>query len=194
MHLETSCLIASGPMQGTQHAYRLLPPAPPVADRDTLLTDVAMRYARGHGAFRPRDLAWWTSLTLTDARRAIELSGLDVHSIDGEDHAVPDQVVEVAAPRATLLSNYDEYISYARDPSDLARTTDSISDILRGSGLLLVDGAIAGRWTRTLRSATVEIHVATSAALTGATGDAVEREAHAFGTFLQRDARLTTSR
>ncbi|MGJ9421088.1 DNA glycosylase AlkZ-like family protein [Aeromicrobium sp. CF3.5] len=193
MHLETTCLVASGPMQGKQHTYRLLPPAPPLADRDTLLADVATGYARGHGAFRARDLAWWTSLTLTDARRAIELSGLDVHSIDGESYAVPAQVVEVDPPRATLLSNYDEYISYARDSTDLEQTNDSISDILRGSGLLLLDGALAGRWTRTIRNATVGINVVSATALSGDTRDAVEREAHAFGRFVERDARLTLS-
>ncbi len=194
MHLETSCLIVSGPMQGKQHTYRLLPAAPPVPDRDTLLAEVAVRYARGHGAFRARDLAWWTSLTLTEARRAIELSGLDVRSVDGEPHAVPADLVEVDPPRATLLSNYDEYISYARDAADLDRSADTIHDIMRGSGLLLLDGALAGRWTRRLTRSTVEIDVLCATALTGDTRDAVEREARAFAGFVERDARLTVTR
>lgn len=193
MHLETACLIVSGPMQGKQHTYRLLPPAPSLPRRDILLADLAVRYARGHGAFRAQDLAWWTSLTLTDARRAVELAGLDVRSIDGEVYATPAVIVEVDPPRATLLSNYDEYISYARDDTDLAGTSDSLSDIMRGSGLLLLDGALAGRWSRTVTSTAVQVDVVTATSLTGQRREAVECEARAFGAFVGRDAQLTFS-
>ncbi len=196
MHLETECLIASGPLQGTQHTYRLLPPAPPAPPerpRDDLLADVARRYARGHGAFRDRDLAWWTSLTLTEARRAIELAGLSLRTIDGEAYAVPDHVVDADPAPATLLSNYDEYFSYSRDPPDFEQTSDSPEQILRGTGLLLVDGALAGRWTRTIRTTTVDVDVICRPTMTGPLRRAVEREADAFGRFLGRVARLTVS-
>lgn len=193
MHLEIACLIASGPMQGKQHTYRLLPPTPADRPRDDLLAEIAHRYARGHGAFRDRDLAWWASLTLTDARRAVALAGLRLSTIDDEPYAVPDEVVDADPPHATLLSAYDEYLSYARDPQDVANTTDSLEEILRGTGLLLVDGALAGRWTRTVRATTVDVAVVCRIAMTGTLRRAIEREVEAFGTFLGREGRLIVS-
>lgn len=193
MHLEISCVIASGPMRGKQHTYQLLHPRPPERLRDDLLTEIAQRYAQGHGAFRDRDLAWWASLSLTDARRAIDLAGLRLTTIDDESYAVPDDLVDVDPARATLLPNYDEYISYARDSQDVANTADSLEDILRGTGLLLVDGRLAGRWTRSVRARTVDVTVVCRAAMTGSLRRAIEDEAEAFGTFLGREARLLVS-
>jgi hypothetical protein len=73
---EIDALVVNGPMRAKQHTYRLLPPAPPVPSRDEMLAEIARRYGRGHGPFRDKDLAWWTSLTLTDSRRAIDLAEL----------------------------------------------------------------------------------------------------------------------
>lgn len=193
MHLEVSGLIASGPVQGKQHTYRLIAPRPPERARDDLLADLAHGYARGHGAFRDRDLAWWASLTLTEARRAADLAGLRLATIDGERYAVPDDLVDAAPARATLLSNYDEYISYARDPQDLAATPDSLADILRGTGLLLIDGWLAGLWTRTVRASTVDVTVVCGVAMTGTLRRAVERDVDAFGALLGLDGRLADS-
>src|SRR4029079_2478721 len=78
MHAELEGLICSGPLQGKQHTYALLdervPPARPIA-RDEALAELAFRFFRSHGPSQARDLSWWSSLTLAESRRAIDLAG-----------------------------------------------------------------------------------------------------------------------
>jgi hypothetical protein len=143
---EIDALVVNGPMRGKQHTYRLLPPAPPLPSRDDQLAEAARRYARGHGPIRDRDLTWWTSLTLTDSRRAIDRGGL--RPVD-DGYWTLDEPVDDDVPPVMLLPNYDEYVSYARDPDDFDHFAGPSSDMLRGAGLLMVHGRLAGTWSRT---------------------------------------------
>ncbi len=193
-HLEIGCVVASGPMRGRQHTYALLGDPPPQRDRDELLAGLAATYARGHGPFRARDLAWWSSLTLTDSRRAIELAGLASATIDGEPYALPHETLhDVPAPAAALLSNFDEYISYARDEIDYSRIAGTVHDVMRSTGLLFLDGALGGLWRRTLQTSSVRVEVIPDTALTSRAHRAVERDAERFAKFLGRTLDLTVS-
>jgi hypothetical protein len=190
MHAETHALIANGPMRGKQHTYVLLPESPPTPPYGSLLAEAARRYARGHGPFRDKDLAWWTSLTLTDSRRAIELADLRPLDIDGTAYWTDGELTESEVPRAMLLSNFDEYISFARDPEDYAGFAGTVNDVMRGSGLLMLDGRLAGTWNRAIKAAKVEIEVAPSPVLTAAMRRALEEESAAFGRFVGRHPEL----
>lgn len=190
MSAETDALVVNGPMRGKQHTYRLLGASPPLPARDDMLADIARRYAQGHGAFRAKDLAWWTSLTLTDSRRAIRLADLRPADVPGDDHWMLDAPVEADVPRAMLLANFDEYISYARDPADRAGYNGTADDLMRGAGLLLVDGLIVGRWSRTISARRVAIEVEATPRITGPVRRALEAEAAAFGSFVGREPEL----
>lgn len=186
MNAEISALIVNGPMRGKQHTYRALPPRPVPQSRDELLARVARRYATGHGAIRDKDLAWWTGLTLGDARRAITLGELRPINVAGVPYWTVEDPVEVEIPAAKLLANFDEYISYARDPDDYACFDGRIDLMMRRSGLLLIDGRLAGSWGRTVTASTVEITVESSPALSAAARHALTDEAEAFGKFVNR--------
>jgi hypothetical protein len=193
MAAEIAALIVNGPMRGRQHTYILLDSvieAPPTQPRDELLALAARRYARGHGPFRDKDLAWWTSLTLADSRQAIELGELRPLDLDGETYWALDEPVDGEVPAAMLLSNFDEYISYARDARDYERFDGAVNDLMRGSGLLVLDGQLAGSWTRSIKSTTVDIEVSSSPRVTVGIRAALELEAQAFGEFLGRESRL----
>jgi hypothetical protein len=190
MSAEIDALVVNGPLRGKQHTYRLLPPAPPVPPRDDLLAEIARRYGRGHGPFRDRDLAWWSSLTLTDSRLAIERGGLRPTTLAGETHWIIDEPVEADVPPVVLLSNFDEYISYARDPDDYAGFDGTVEEMMRGAGLLLVDGRLAGRWSRTVSARRVVVEVVSTPRVTAVLLRGLEREAAAFGRFLDREAEV----
>lgn len=190
MLAEVRALVVNGPMRGKQHSYVPAPDAPPVPARDDLLADVARRYARGHGPFRDQDLAWWTSLTLTDSRRAVELAGLRPVDVPGGSYWTLDEPVESDVPRAVLLSNFDEYVSYARDPDDYARFSGTVDDMMRGAGLLLIDGRLAGRWSRAVGARRVAIAVESTPRVTAPLRRALEAESAAFGRFLGREPQL----
>ncbi len=193
MHAEIEALIVNGPMRGKQHTYVLLDsvmPAPPAQPRDDLLALMARRYARGHGPIRDKDLAWWASLTLTESRRAVELGGLRPADVDGETYWSHDEPVDAGPPVAMLLSNFDEYISYARDAGDYELFNGTPDEMMRSAGLLAIDGRLAGTWSRTVKSKTVQIVVNSSPRVTSAVRRALEAEAAAFGRFVERDPEL----
>lgn len=190
MHAEISALIANGPMQGKQHTYALLPSVPVDQDRDELLAQAARRYARGHGPIRDRDLAWWTGLTLTDSRRAIEIAELRPLDIDGQTYWRLDEPVETEVPHAMLLPNFDEYISYLRDASDYEVFAGKPEYILRGGGLLMLDGRLSGAWTRTISAKAVTIVIEHAPPLSRATRRVIDDEAAAFGRFVDREPRV----
>ena len=193
MNAEISMLCANGPMRGKQHTYVALQPVAVDLTYDELLAQVALRYAQGHGAFRDKDLAWWTSLTLTDSRRAIELAGLRPIDVGGETHWTLDDPVDADVPRVMLLSNFDEYISYARDPDDYTGFDGTVDDVMRGAGLLMLDGRLSGRWSRTVTARKVTIVVDQAPRITTATRRALEAEAAAFGSFLCREPELVVT-
>ena len=186
MYAEVTGRIHSGPMHDKKHTYVAADLPPSRRTPDERLAWVARTYARGHGPFQARDLAWWTSLTLTQARRAIELSELRVFEIDGEEYVADHEPEPVDVPRALLLSNYDELISFVRDPADLARLSGDRDAFMRASGHLFVDGWLAGSWTRALSASDVTITVRPAVPIKAPVRRSIEAEAEAFGRFCGR--------
>ena len=187
MRAEIDAHIVNGPMRGKQHTYVPLPPTPVSLPREELLSRAATRYATGHGPFRDTDLSWWTSLTLTDSRRAITRAGLRPLAVDGQTYWHLDDPVEVDVPPVMLLPSFDEYISYARDPGDYDRFGGQVEDVSRGGGLLMLDGRLGGTWKRTVKATTVDITVCTTTHITEALRRGIEAEADSFGLFLSRE-------
>ncbi|KAA1373709.1 winged helix DNA-binding domain-containing protein [Aeromicrobium fastidiosum] len=190
MAAEIETLVANGPVRGKQHTYRLLAPRPVGLTRDEMLAEVARRYARGHGPVRDKDLAWWTSLTLTDSRRAIVLGELSPVVVDGTERWTLDEPVPAEVPPVMLLSNFDEYVSYARDADDYALIATSTDEVMRATGLLFVDGCLAGSWTRTLAARRVVVTVRPTVPVTARLRRGLEGEAAAFGRFVGLEPEL----
>ena len=68
--------LVRGPMRGNEHAFvsaeAWLGPRPRTLERDDALALLARRYLEGHAPAGPEDLAVWSGLPITDARRAFE--------------------------------------------------------------------------------------------------------------------------
>ena len=84
-------ILCWGPPSGSQHGMVLvdewIDPTPEF-ERDELLARFAIRYFAGHGPATVADLAWWSRLTLADARRGITAASdalCDV-MVDGTNH------------------------------------------------------------------------------------------------------------
>jgi hypothetical protein len=187
MYTEITGRIVSGPLRGKQHTYVAADLPPSRRTPDERLAWIARTYARGHGPIQARDLAWWTSLTLTQARRAIELSDLRPVEIGGEEYVADHEPEPVDVPRALLLSNFDELISYVRDPPDHAHLGAHRDAIMRAGGMLFVDGRLVGSWTRALKTSEVAIAVRSVVPIDATTRLAIESEAADFGRFCDRD-------
>lgn len=174
---------------GGQHVYHpiTLGSLPPT---DEARAELARAYARGHGPVSDRDLAWWSSLTLTQARQALRDADLEPVTLAGRDLWSLGAPTEHEVPPALLLPNFDELISHQRDASVRDEVGPRYDTIMFGTGLLLLDGRLAGHWTRRVAAERVEVHVRPVAALTARQQAAVEEEVQAFGRFLERPSEL----
>ena len=190
MFAEVTGRIVSGPIRGKRHTYVTADLPPSRRTPDERLAWIAQTYARGHGPFQARDLAWWTSLTLSQARRAVELSELRPVEIDGEEYVADHELEPVDVPRAMMLSNFDELISYVRDPDDLAHLDPNRDTYMRSSGHLFVDGRLDGFWRRSSTEDEVAISVRSVDRLDAPVMQAIEAEAEAFGRFCDRSSTL----
>lgn len=184
--------IAGERRPGGQHVYHpiTLGPLPPTDEARVLL---ARAYARGHGPVSDRDLAWWSSLTLTQARQALRDADLRPVTLAGRDLWSLGTPAERDVPTALLLPNFDELISYQRDAPLRDEVGAHYDAIMFSTGLLLLDGRLAGHWTRRVATDRVEVDVRPVTALTARQHDALEDEVQGFGRFLERPVKLAVT-
>jgi len=100
--------------------------------------------------------------------------------VDGAVHVADHDHEPVDVPPALLPSNYDELISYVRDPSDRRHLIQEHGTIMRAGGLLFVHGRVAGSWTRAMRSSSVTVTVRPGVPLDSPAQRAIEQGAAAF--------------
>lgn len=190
---ELEALVCSGPRRGKQFTYMLLeervPPAKPVP-RDEALAELVRRYFTSHGPATLHDFAWWSGLTLADAKAGVASLGAALlqEMIDGQTYwFVPrGSWAREISPAAHLLPNYDEYISYKNrnavfDSQYAARLDNQTGGLPH---FLVIDGRIVGAWRRTFARRTVMIECRPFTSLTPTGTAAYQADARRFGDFL----------
>ena len=151
-------VICLGPHRGKQPTFVLvddwLPPAPKL-EREEAVAELARRYFASHGPATVRDFAWWTGLTVTEAR-----SGLDAVAADFEHQAVGKReywfappVAQPPAPALHLLPGFDEYILGYTDRAEILTAEHAKKLVPGNNGMFLAamvsdDGSVLGTWRR----------------------------------------------
>ena len=192
-YLAMTGLICFGPRAGKQQTFALLdewlPPTRPL-DRDEALGELARRYFTSHGPATVHDFAWWSGLTVTDARTGIEVTKhtLDNHEVDGRAYWYGS----ARSPRgsdgtAHLLPAWDEYTVAYRDRTaviDLAHA----KKVNAGGGVLkpvvVIRGRVVGTWQRTLGKRAVAVTPTYFGRLAAQETRAVAAAARRYGEFL----------
>jgi hypothetical protein len=202
MFAELEGVVCSGPRRGKQFTYQLLDErvaATKPRPRDQALADLAKRYFSSHGPATIRDFSWWSGLTIRDARQAAESAakGLEKSSIDGLSYWSARGTSDAATKSglAFLLPNYDEYLVAYKDRTLVVDSERSANMAARSNSALanhvVIDGRLAGNWSRTIRSNGVLIEVAPYRKLTPAHARAVAAAADCYGEFLGLPATLS---
>lgn len=206
MDCELAGVICSGGLRGTEHTYAPLHAQVPDRtwlDRDEALLELTRRYLTSHGPATVHDLRWWSGLTVADLRKALDGLGSEVaREAIGEFTfwSIPPAEDTASAVRgAHLLPAYDEFVvgysesRYFGDPRAATART-AWSDRTLPSGVVLVDGAVAGHWRRQVSPAAIAIEVVTYEDLDLAHVEGIEASASELGRFLARATTLELTR
>jgi hypothetical protein len=194
MRAETDAVICSGPRRGKQATYALADervPAGKNPDRDEALSDLALRYFTTRGPATVQDFAWWSGLTIADARRGQEAvaSQLEHATHEGQAYWFADS--GAAAPTRSrlvhLLPNYDEYFIGHRDRSAIQADgrklmTRSASELL--AHIVFIEGLVVGGWRRSLTKGAVRIDLMPLGRFSTPERKAIASAAEAYGAFL----------
>ena len=159
LQAELDRVVISGAPRGAKPTYALFDSRvrpSPTRDRDDALCELARRYFSTRGPATLQDFAWWSGLTVADAKRGMELNGqaLVRETIDDRPYwSAPSGSVPTGWRRvAHLLPNYDELFVGFKDRTAFAQRLRLTKDDAPVHALLghmvFVDGQIVGGWRR----------------------------------------------
>ena len=148
-------VLCFGPRKGKQQTFVLLDEWIPVGKqrpRGEALAELALRYFRGHGPATAQDFAWWTGLTLAEAKSGVDAAAamLGRDSFGGRHYWGPQTEPAIARlkPTALLLPPFDEILVAYRDRGASLDPAHSrhLKSLL--SPTIAFQGRIVGTWTR----------------------------------------------
>lgn len=203
MRAELDALLCSGGRRGAQFTYALVDervPVTPPLDRDEALLELTKRYFASRGPATAQDFAWWSGLTVADARRGVELamSVLEPEVVNGQrcwrSANAPPVATRVPSPMAHLLPNYDEYFIGFRDRSAFGAALKAAGKVPDSAALarhiLFINGQIVGGWKSVAARDGVVVQATPLTSLSKTERVAVSRAAERYGAFLETPVRL----
>jgi len=161
--LANDAVLCWGPIEGRGQRIVLLDEWAPTSatsfERDETLAELFLAYIAGHGPATVRDFAWWSGLTLGDARTARAAVGEAVTSFDEQRLVVTDAgwPADPDAPtprpqRGLALAAFDEYFLGYTDRSAVCDPVFAARVIPGGNGvfqpILVSGGRVVGTWKR----------------------------------------------
>lgn len=207
-YLAQTGILCWGRHVGTQQALVLLDewvPRPRVLERDEALGEFVLRYFDGHGPATLKDFAWWSHLTMKDARVGLAVAGDQLSEIDvagvthylaasadrGELGARPRQRVPVLA-----LPAFDEYLLGYQDRG-VAIDDERTQLVIPGKNgvfmpLLLINGRVAGTWRKHSSPRGVVVEPRPFAELSSRQFAGLESSIRRYGAFLGRPASVVS--
>jgi hypothetical protein len=206
MHCELDAVICSGGLRGRQQTYALLDERVPNGhrfDRDEALVELARRYLASHGPATVQDLRWWSSLTVADIKKALDMLGSDVNRETIDDvtfWSMASDVSRAPSKRGVhLLQAFDECIigytesRFFGDPRAAAARA-AWRDRILPRGVVLVYGSVAGHWRRTIQNHSVRVETVMYENPKPSNARALEAAAANLGRFLGRQVTVDLAR
>jgi hypothetical protein len=197
---EMDGIVCSGPVKNNKPTYALLYERVPYKkdlSRDEALAELAKRYFTSRCPATLEDFVWWSNLSVSDARKAIDYIKADFtsESIGTAKYLIPNSY-SMPIPEKTsvhLLPAYDEFlISYKERSSSLALINNK--SIVSENGIfhptIVVNGQVEGLWKRTIQKnkVTVEMNLFQKPDLQ--VRKQIEKKACLFGQFLEKEIEI----
>jgi len=164
LRAELDGIICSGGRVGKRITYtvfdRRVPESRPMP-REQALKELTRRYFISRGPATAHDFAWWSGLTVADARSGVEMVGeaLNREDINGKTYWFSDPPPRSKTEHAAhLLPPYDEFLISYRDRSAAVHPSFAVQGMrAQFTSTIVVGGRMVGTWRRTLTRRTVTI-------------------------------------
>ena len=203
-HLEMDRLVSSGGPRGDAHTYapyaeRVGTRVPPETfDRDQALARLALHYFTGHAPATVRDLAYWATLPLGEARRGLDevRDQLDSFDHDGRTywHAPGEPPQGPGQPLGHLLQLLDETYRGYQDSRWVVDARGVVPrQRERAIGIALVDGQLVAGMKRTLTPGQVSFELTPHRRLSAQERQALDHASERYGEFLRRPAEIVVT-
>ncbi len=187
-------VLCIGPRAGKQPTFVLLDEwVPDVVrlSREEALTAVALRYFTSHGPATRYDFAFWTGLSMTDAKAAIASAAASLRreEMDGQEYYssrdVPDAPLDSGV--AYLLPPFDEWLVGYRDRTATVIAEDMAKVVPGANGIffpiVVMGGRVVGIWKRAFKRGAVVMTFTRFRPWTDAEEEAVQRAAEGYAAF-----------
>jgi hypothetical protein len=196
MSAELDGVICSGPRKGKQFTYALLEERSPQAKslkQDEALAELTRRYFATRGPATLQDFTWWSGLTMSEARKGIELVRKQFVSevLEEQTYWFDEAVTPVRekSPTVHLLPNYDEYFIGFKDRSAIGKLVSPFApeenSVALSAHILIMNGQIIGGWRRTITKNAVTLERNLLVDLNRTQERALQQEVDRYSEFLQ---------
>jgi len=162
-------LLCFGAREGKQFTFTLLDEwvsSFPMLSREEALAQLAKMYFISHGPATVQDFSWWTGLSLRDSKAAIQSirENLEEYTIGSINYYNGLSGKKVAAPVSDihLLPAFDEYLVSYKDRSAAVQSSTakkSLASFTLLNPTLIIDGYVAGTWTRSITKDKVKVNI-----------------------------------
>jgi len=197
-------VICIAPNIGVEQSFALLDdwaPAPHQPDHDEALATIALRYFRSHGPATRQDLARWTGLTVTEAKRGITVAGDDLAAVQVCDQqmlverALLDAYTSAPATASRddilALPGFDEYMLGYKDRSLMLAAEHMQAIVPGGNGVfqptVVRGGRVVGTWKRSAARGRTLVEVRPLVSLSAADRARVEAALTPYAHFTGRE-------
>jgi hypothetical protein len=190
-------IICSGPLKEKKITYSLLHERVPhrkVLTRDEALAELAKRYFISRCPATMEDFMWWSNLSITDVRKAIDYLKPEFSRVttDTGTYLIPDTYSGGSSGdnEVHLLPAYDEYlISYRDRQSSLSAVNNKKTVSNNGIffPLIVINGQVEGIWKRSVQKNKVIIDPVYYTQPQRHIRQALQQKMNLFGKFLNKE-------
>jgi hypothetical protein len=155
MDAELDGLICCAGKTGKQFAYTLLDETfnAKIISRDESIAALAKRYFLSRGPATVQDFSWWSGLTMTDAKKGIELNKefLKHEIVNGSTYwlSLNQEQMILDENHISILPPFDEYAVAYKDRKDILDPEFNNEALFGLKQIMIRDGRITGTWKST---------------------------------------------
>lgn len=167
---EIDRIVCSGKLKNGKSTYALIhewvPKTNSSLSREEALERLGRKFFTSHGPATLQDFIWWSGMTLTDARKIIELIKHDFicEEINGRlfwmknDIQIPPKDTE----STLILPPFDEFVVSYKDRSELIEDKH-YNKVMTKNGLfsptVMLNGKIIGSWKKTTNKGNINVEL-----------------------------------